>query len=198
MVETDALVVRARTDRNAFGQLFDEYYPGVLRYSLRRLFDRTVAEDVTSEIFLRIAMSMPRFHGSTNEDFRRWLYRIATNEINAYLRKTQRRRALLEKAIRQKAVNVSDIVEANERSCEQLDRPAVYEALLQMKPREQSILTLRYFEGFSHEEIAKTLQLRAGTVRVILGRSLAKLRHSLERPALSEMAASNLPTQEAR
>ena len=180
MPRTDSLVVRARTDRAAFGQLFDEFYPGILRYCLRRLFDRAAAEDVTSEIFLRIAFKLPRFRGATHDDFRRWLYRIATNEINAYLRKTRRRQALLEKAVQQKVLAAEEATEPDEDAYDRLDWPAVYEAMMRLKPREQSILTLRYFEGFSHEEIARTLELRPGTVRVALGRALARLRRMLE------------------
>ena len=40
----DGLVVRARADRAAFGQLYDRFYPRIARYCLRRLFDRTIAD----------------------------------------------------------------------------------------------------------------------------------------------------------
>ena len=153
MAGTDPLIVRARTDREAFGRLYDEYYPGILRYCLRRLFVRAVAEDVTSEVFLKIAFQMPRFQGRTQEDFRRWLYRIATNEINAYLRKSRRRQDLLEKAVQQKTIDAERSNDLAEDAYEPLDWPVVYEAMLRLKPREQSIVSLRFFEGLSHEEI---------------------------------------------
>jgi RNA polymerase sigma-70 factor (ECF subfamily) len=186
MAEDDSLVVRAQTDREAFGRLYDEYYSGILRYCLRRLFDRVVAEDVTSEVFLRIALKIRRFRGTTQDDFRRWLYRIATNEINAYLRKSRRRQALLEKAVEQKAVAAEEGTGPDEDVYDRLDWPIVYEAMLRLKPRDQSLLTLRYFEGFSHEEIAQTLQLRPGTVRVATGRALTRLRQLLDVPLLHE------------
>ena len=94
------LVVRARTDREAFGQLYDACYPAIFRYCFRRLFLRAVAEDVTSDVFLSVASKMPQFAGTTEEDFRRWVFRIATNEINAYVRQAKRRKALLESAAR--------------------------------------------------------------------------------------------------
>ena len=180
MTGTDALVVRARTDRHAFGQLFDEYYPIALRYCLRRLFVRAVAEDVTSEVFLKIAFQLPKFRGTTQEDFRRWLYRIATNEVNAYLRKSRRRQGLIEKAVQQKTIGAEQNQDPSEDAYDPLDWPTIQQALLNLKPRDQSIVSLRYFEGLSHEEIAKTLKLRPGTVRVALGRALTKLRRILE------------------
>jgi hypothetical protein len=48
-MEDDELVVRAKTDRSAFGLLYDRYHPVLTRYCMRRLFDRATAEDVVSE-----------------------------------------------------------------------------------------------------------------------------------------------------
>src|SRR5687767_3982750 len=90
-IAEDDLVRRARSDRSAFGQLFDRHYPAVLRYCLRRVFVRAAAEDLASETFLQVARNMPTFPGSTDEDFRRWVFRIATNAINADLRQSRRR-----------------------------------------------------------------------------------------------------------
>ena len=101
----DDLVEIARSDRNAFGRLFDHFYPPIFAYCLRRLVVRATAEDVTSEIFLKVAASIREFSGTSAEDFRRWLFRIATNEINANLRQTIRRRELLEAAARMGVVN---------------------------------------------------------------------------------------------
>ena len=175
----DDLVVRARTDREAFGSLYDLYYPEVLRYCLRRLFVRAVAEDVTSEVFLRVAKQVRGFPGTTEEDFRRWLFRVATNEVNAYVRRTRRRRELLESAARSSAIRVADSGDRPRQEVDMLDWPTLYQAILGLAPREQTILTLRFFEQMSHEEIAGVLNLRAVTVRVALSRALERLRRRL-------------------
>lgn len=91
----DDLVNRARTEREAFGELYDMIYPPVFRYCLRRSGNRSLAEDITSMVFLNVAGSMANFAGATFEEFRRWVFMIATNEINADCRKTTRRTALL-------------------------------------------------------------------------------------------------------
>lgn len=172
----DDLVVRAHTDRAAFGQLYDAYYPAIFRYCFRRLFVRAVAEDVTSEVFLVVASKMPRFAGTTDEDFRRWVFRIATNEVNAYLRQTKRRRALLESAARSGDLAASVCPAVGDGGVERLDWPALYRAILSLKPCEQAILHLRFFEQMSHEQIAGVLQKRPASVRVGLSRALEKLR----------------------
>jgi DNA-directed RNA polymerase specialized sigma24 family protein len=56
----DGLVLAARTDRTAFGRLFDEFYPLIFAYCMRRLLLRAVAEDVTSEVFLKVAGKRPK------------------------------------------------------------------------------------------------------------------------------------------
>jgi RNA polymerase sigma-70 factor (ECF subfamily) len=173
----DYLVVRARTDREAFGQLYDACYPGVFRYCFRRLFVRTVAEDVTSEVFLRVASKMPQFGGTTEEDFRRWVFRIATNEVNAYVRQARRRGALLESAARSGALAAAVDSRSQQSDVETLDWPALYQAILSLKPRDQAIVVLRFFEQMSHEQIAGVLGERPATVRVGLSRALEKLRH---------------------
>ena len=80
----DDSVVRMRTDQAAFAALYDRYYPRIIRYCLRRLFDRSTAEDATSEVFLKVAANVRTFPGTTESDFRRWLFRIATNVVNAH------------------------------------------------------------------------------------------------------------------
>jgi RNA polymerase sigma-70 factor (ECF subfamily) len=172
------MVVRARTDRIALGQLYDIYYRRIFRHCLRRLFNRSVAEDVTSDVFLRVAGRIAQFAGSTHDDFVRWVHAIATNEINAYLRQSGRRSRLLEEAARRKAIHVVD-QSATSVSLAALDWPRVYEALLALNPRDQSIVTLRFFEDLSHEQIAGILDMRCGAVRTALTRALEKFRREL-------------------
>ena len=171
----DSLVARACTDREAFASLYGLYYPRIFRYCLRRLFLRALAEDVTGAVFLAVAEEMPRFRGRTESEFRNWLYAIATNRINAQIRSHRRRKRLLEQAARMKVFQNGATTDASDH----LDWPVVYAAVLALKPREQSIIGLRFFAGMSHEQIGAILNLKAGTVRVVLSRALAKLRQRL-------------------
>ena len=175
MVDTET-VVRAKTDRAAFGSLYDRYQPLVTRYCMRRLFDRTVAEDVVSEIFLTVASNLRTIPGRTETDFRCWLFRIATNAVNAYLRQTKRRRELLEAAARSRQLGRTENAATAPGEWETLDWPAVYEAIMALDERDQTILMLRFFAGSSYEEIAEVVNSTAGAVRTALSRTLAGLR----------------------
>lgn len=174
----DGLVQAAKDDRTAFGRLFDEFHPVIFAYCMRRLVVRAVAEDVTSEVFLKVACHIREFIGITTEDFRRWLFRIATNEINAHLRQSIRRRELLEAAVQMGKISpaVSSTLLDDDSM---LDWQLLYEALAQLTEREQAIISLRFFACLGHSEISRVLKIRSGAIRVALSRALKKLRKRL-------------------
>lgn len=172
----DDLVVRARSDRLAFAALYDRYYPRIMRYCQRRLFVRNVAEDVVSDVFLHVASYLPGFEGSTELDLRRWLFRIASNAVNAHLRQSYRRKELWEAAARSCRLPDLERASAALPMFEALDWPAVYQAILELEPREQTILTLRFFSDLPHDEIAAIVGANVGAVRTALSRSLDRLR----------------------
>ena len=172
----DDLVVRARSDRSAFATLYDRYYAGVLRYCRRRLFVREAAEDLTADVFLRIATHLSTFAGTTEMDFRRWLFRIASNEANAQLRQTRRRRELWAAAARDRRFSASAAA-SSAAALDLLDWPEVYQAILELEARDQTILTLRFFADLSHDDIADVVGSSAAAVRTALCRILERFRN---------------------
>jgi len=176
----DELVVRARTDRAAFGLLYDRFYPHVERYCRRRLFDRTIAEDVVSDVFLQVASHIRGFTGRTETDFRRWLFRIATNAVSAHLRQSLRRQELWDAAAPDKQLgrnwDTSGGSHPSQAGHDVLDWPVIYRAILELDERDQSIVMLRFFGDCSHEEIAEIVNATAGAVRTALSRTLSRLR----------------------
>lgn len=181
--EKDDLVVRARTDAEALGRLYDAYYDRIYRFCVCRVFRREAAEDITSAVFLAVARNISSFRGVTESDFRNWLYRIAANHANSYIRKTTRRQGLLAQAARLKRVGIAG-TGSNLRSN---DWPTLYTAISKLKPRHQTIVTLRFFENLDFEEIAGIVRARPSTVRVSLHRGLKELRRHLQ--ALTEGGA---------
>lgn len=175
--ELDRLVVAARSDREALGRLFEAYHDRVLSYCARRLFGHAAAEDVCSEVFLFVAKKMRAFPGETERDFRCWVYRIATNEVNAYVRKSKNRSELLESAVMEQRLSRQTAQE--DQGYDTLDWPAVVEAIARLKPREQAVLTLRVFDGVPYDEIGQILGVRAATARVAHSRAVARLKQML-------------------
>ena len=168
--EKDVLVQRARSEADAMGQLYELYYERIFRFCVHRLFNREAAEDITSTIFLDVARKIHTFAGRGEADFRNWLYAIAINHANGYIRKTLRRKELL--------MDAAMIITGNGAYKEGAgpDFLEVYKAVLNLEPKEQTIITLRFFEKSSFEEIAEILNSKPVTVRVTLHRALKKLR----------------------
>lgn len=168
----DALVQRVKTDRQAFADLYDRYFPKILKYCSRRLYSQSVGEDLTSDVFLTAATKIDSFRGRSGGEFSQWLYTIATNKINAYVRSFERRKELLEFAANSRQIGQTPTHDSNDH----LDWPAVYEAILQLKPRDQTLITLRYMQELPHEQIAGIVDLKPAAVRVALSRAMAQLR----------------------
>jgi RNA polymerase sigma-70 factor (ECF subfamily) len=171
--ENDDLVRAARSDAEALGRLYELYYERIFRFCVYRLFNKEIAEDVTSTVFLQVARGIRRFEGRTEQDFGNWLYAIAANQANAYIRKTSRRQKLDAQAARSMRASTSS------EDAAEPDWPSLYQAVLKLKPRHQSIVTLRFFENFSYEQISQILNIKEATLRVTLHRILNQLRNHL-------------------
>ena len=116
------------------------------------------------------------FGGRTEQDFRNWLYAIAANQANAYIRKTARRKRLLAEA----ASSLTAATANSDDNSSELDWPMLYAAILKLKPEHQTIITLRFFENMDYEQISKILDARKETMRVTVHRILGKLRKHLQ------------------
>ena len=179
--EDDGLVLRARTEADALGRLYELYYERVFRFCVHRLFNKEIAEDVTSAVFLEVARGIRRFSGRTEQDFGNWVYAIAANQANAHIRKTSRRKELLAEAARSMNA-LRDTEEAIEPQW-----PELYKAILRLKPEHQTIVTLRFFENLRHEQIAQIMNIKEATLRVTLHRILGKLQKHLQNVFDGEM-----------
>ena len=175
--DNDRLVQQARDDVEALGRLYDRYAPDIFRYCLHRLFVRQTAEDVTAEVFLQVARQIRTFDGRTAPEFRYWLYAIATGQINAHIRRTRRRKVLLENAVRRQAIRL----ESSTSIPREPDWADLHAAIATLPARDQAIITLRFFEGLSFEQIAAVLGMRPGAVRMALSRAATKLRVRLDK-----------------
>jgi len=174
--EENNLVLKAKTQPEALGRLYEMYYERIFRFCVHRLFNKEIAEDVTSAVFLQVARRIRGFKGRSGQDFRNWLYAIAANQANAYIRKSSRRKKLLAEA----ADSMIPAVAGSADMSYEPDWPGLYAAILKLKPRHQTIVTLRFFENFSYEQIAQILDVKEANVRVTLHRILNKLRNQLQ------------------
>jgi RNA polymerase sigma-70 factor (ECF subfamily) len=177
------LIEEARSNAGALSELYRQHYDAVFRYCAHRLFDRHLAEDVTSTVFLGVVKNLHKFISGEfigdEKQFRNWLYTIATAAVNEHLRRKIRRERLLRWFGGQNNSQTTKETAVNDVSDRQL--AVLKEAMLSLQPKHQTIITLRFFENLKFEQIAEVLGASPGTVRSQLARGLAKLREKTDR-----------------
>ena len=180
--ETDknVLIKQACSDRSAFARLYRMHYEKVFRYCSRRLFNRHAAEDVTSTVFFRVMRSISTFEGNS-DGFRNWLYRIATNAVNDHLKTAKRRAETIRNAAQEHSCGHAFATESDKEL--QKKNLVVKRAILGLKPKYQTVITLRFFEKMKLIEIAEILGQNPATIRTQLARGLSKLRKELRATA---------------
>ena len=143
---------------------------------MHRLFDRHHAEDVTSTVFLKVMHSLDSFNGRA-ADFRNWLFRIATNAVNDYLRDTKRRADVMQQVV--KNMRVESILDIGSDDVLLEKKAHLKQAILSLKPKYQAVIVFHFFEKMKLIEIAACLDKSPSTIRTWLSRATAKLRKKL-------------------
>ena len=187
----DGLLVEAcrRGDPEAFAQLVALHEGLVFNLAGRLLGDVEEARDVAQEVFLQVYRSLDRFEGRSS--LRTWIYRIVVNRCRNRQR-WWRRRSLghsrpLETLSPAEEARLSLETSPWGGPHERLERRELTRrldrALAALRFEQRVVLLLRELEGLSIDEIARTLELPAGTVKSRLARGRDALRLALERPA---------------
>ncbi len=171
-------------DRDAFRCLFEAYKDKVFSIAVYSSGgDRTVAEDVTQQIFLKLFTAIGQFRGDS--EFTTWLYRLV---VNACLDEQRRRRRLLPfESTTAPMINVSDRKPQEKQYARLEVAESVRVAIEELKPKFRLPILLKYIEGLSYEEIAQVMGCSKGTVASRLNRGhsqLAKRLSHLNNPAL--------------
>ncbi|MGH9283439.1 MAG: RNA polymerase sigma factor [Acidimicrobiales bacterium] len=178
-----ALVERARTDADAFAQLYRLYLPRIHAFAYRRSRSRDVAEEVTAATFEQALRALPAFEWKGG-GFGPWLFRIAANQLVDHYRTEERARG-------RRANRPLGRLEALPAAggFEEVEDAAGTERLLAclatLNPRYQRAISLRYLAGLSPAEAAEAMGTTKPVLAVTLHRALAALRRALEKEELS-------------
>jgi RNA polymerase sigma-70 factor, ECF subfamily len=173
------LVQKAREgDRSAFNQLVLKYRNRVMGIATRMVGDRTDAEDLAQDVFVRVFHGLEAFQGDAL--FSTWLYRIVANScLNQ--RKKRSLRTRVHESLEATKLILPDSSSNPHILLERKELRAYVEKAIQALPREQKmVLVLRDIEGLSYEEIADCLELEIGTVRSRLHRARLHVQERLK------------------
>jgi RNA polymerase sigma-70 factor, ECF subfamily len=153
-------------------KIYDDFSPRLYKYAARLLNDGDLAEECVAEVFSRLLKSIQR-GGGPRENLRAYLYRSAHNWIIDYFRSSRGMVELdldIQAEPRQSPPALVD---------ERLEQERVRNALLELDPEHRQIILLKYFENWSHEEIAGYLGKSVEASRALLHRALASLKKIL-------------------
>jgi RNA polymerase sigma-70 factor, ECF subfamily len=165
-----------RGDADAFTALCAPYEGMVYRHCLQLLGNPADAQDAAQETMLRAFRSMHTFRFHSNEAT--WLYRIAHNVCLDFLRRpANRARAQSLDRLRDAGFDPPDESPTPEGAyLKGSTREALQRAVARLPEETQALLSLRYGDGLSYEELALALGLNQGTVKSQLNRAREKLR----------------------
>lgn len=168
----------ARGNRQAYEQLVRKYQDRLMMTVGRVVRDRSDAEDVCQEAFLRAFVHLPTFTGRSA--FFTWLCRIALNvAIGEHRRRTRAPfRELPAETARQEPIDRGD--RPGDRLMRRESVSRLRQALAALPPDQRAVLVLRAVNGLNYHEISRRLDLNIGTVRSRLHRARQELRELLQ------------------
>ncbi|WP_435059440.1 RNA polymerase sigma factor [Streptomyces sp. bgisy060] len=177
METLEDLVTRAAGEgegaQDAFASLYDDLQETVYRWLLRHVWDAHVAEDLSQEVWLKVAQNIGKYRRGSN--FLGWLKVITRNTALDYLRAVQRRppeslcASHLELDQPRAGQSTEELAENRELA------RAVEAQLYKLRPDQRQVVLLRFFDGHSPGDAAEIMGKTAGAVRTLTVRALRRL-----------------------
>ena len=176
----ETLVANGQSDPESFGRLYDTYYQPVFGFMYNRTGNAELAKDLTSETFFQALKNLHRYTPREGASFKSWLFAIAVAQGGNYYRS---RSKFLEVTTDEAPELIGredfqpDIAYRMGEDASELEGQInlLREMLGKLNPRQQTILTLRYFSHMTVPELASTIGMKEGTIKSHIHRALKKL-----------------------
>lgn len=167
--EQGALHGLQNLDSQSIGAIYDQYFSEVHRYVRYRVDDDALAEDIASDVFVRLLEASQKRQGPQT-NLRGWLIATASHAVNDHLRRRYRRPTeALTEFVPDGAPGVTAEVDLREQN------RAVQSAYARLTAEQQDVLALRFGQGYSLEETALTMKRKVNAVKALQFRALAAL-----------------------
>lgn len=176
------IVERAKHDPSAFAELYERYFPRIYRFVISRVRDETVAEDLTSEVFMKALAGIGRYRDK-GWPFSSWLYQIAANTI------VDRFRTLHPAEDIDRQFGLSDDTSLEEDATRRDDVRRIGSLIRALPDQQRTALALKFQEDMAVEDIAAVMGKSRGAVRVIIHRAIATIRVQLHGAGYGEAGA---------
>lgn len=173
--EEEHLIEQSKTNIQAFGELYDYYFPKLYGYVLYMVNDHAEAEDIVSTTFEKAINYLPRYQ---NQGFRfgAWLFRIAKNLV--YDRGKAKMTVSLGDYMQEDVQTEEGDVE--KQVTDQIQLEKLKECVERLKPAEREVMVLRYIEGYSIKEVCTITGRSEDSIKSSCKRSLSKIREIMQ------------------
>ncbi|MFA6152813.1 MAG: sigma-70 family RNA polymerase sigma factor [Chitinophagaceae bacterium] len=169
--ETELISMLKSKDEKAFNYLYDNYSGALYGVILKVLDKEELANDLLQEVFVKIWRSIEQYDSSKGRLYT-WMLNIARNSAIDVLRSKSFQQE-------QKTIDIENSVYLNEsrRNTENnTDTLGLKKSVMNLKPEFRILIDLAYFQGFTQEEISKTLQIPLGTVKTRMRNAILELK----------------------
>jgi len=166
--------VRGFRNESELNAMYEEYFPKVYNFVFYRLLHREHAEDVVSEIFLKVISNIGKFDPD-KAAFSTWLFTIANNSVIDHFRKQRRFADTTDGTVKLEELCAIDFDEQYEKITND-DRKRLYKALTMLDEKQRHIISLKYFSGMSNKIISELTGINESSVSTICARTIARLR----------------------
>lgn len=183
----EAMIARAKSDPDAFGELYDHYFPQIYRYVASRVRSQELAEDITSEVFFKALRAIGRYR-SSGHPFSAWLYQIAVNSITDHYRS----RKSSEESLESGPELVADGTPVDDEVAQRMGLAQIWEAIDSLPSQQRTAMTLKYAEDLPLAVIGQIMGKSEGAIKLLIFRGTATVRgHLLRVRAEAEATAAN-------
>jgi RNA polymerase sigma-70 factor (ECF subfamily) len=168
------VALAARGDRQAFERLYRQHVNRIFSLCARMVGDRTRAEELTQDAFVRAWEKLEQFRGESA--FGTWLHRLAVNVVLNDRQTENRRRGRQDESVEDVDTMAHESVRAAVSPALSID---LERAIAGLPPGARKVFVLHDVEGYTHDEIGGMLGVTAGGCKAQLHRARLLLREAL-------------------
>lgn len=171
--EQELVALLQERNEKAFGYLYDNYSGAIFGIINAIIIDKDIANDVLQNVFINIWRKIESYDASKGRLFT-WMLNIARNASIDEIRSKGFRQS-------QKNQSLNDNVDASAASTEPVTVDVgLKKVLANLKSEWRVLVDMSYFQGFTHEEISKILDIPLGTVKTRIRSALSQLRTMIQ------------------
>lgn len=162
-------------DKNAIGEIVEEYRAGLEYFLLSITGSEDTAEELTQDTFVYLFVKKPKYKPVAS--FRTWLYTIAKNKAYRYMKKNSKS---LSYEYNSSFAISEDLRLLEEKYFSDIEKLNVLDVMAKLKSEYREILWLTYYEGFSNKECARITGKKVHNIEVLVSRARQALKKLLQ------------------